>query len=55
MKGYVYISQELIKKVENITNIDYNEKGDLISIESLIDMVEDLTKEVEKNDRSKII
>ena len=47
MKGYVYVGKELIEKVQDIVEVDYEAKGDLIEISSLVDMVQDLIKERE--------
>ena len=44
MKGYIYLGKELIEKVENITEMDYETKGDLIEVSNLVEMLEDLVK-----------
>lgn len=47
MKGYVYLGKELIEKIENITDVDCESKGDLVKPEYLTEIIEDLIKAYE--------
>ena len=42
---YLKIDEELLKKVTNITNSTYKSKGDFITYDNIISMLEDLTNE----------
>lgn len=47
MKGYVYLGKELIEKIEKITDVDTESKGDLVKPEYLTEIIEDLVKSYE--------
>lgn len=40
---------EKIKEIENLLDIDYNSKGDLVPIENLTTIIEDLLKELKES------
>lgn len=44
---YLELSDEIIKKVENITNTDYEVKGNFIPAENIETMIEDLLTEID--------
>lgn len=44
---YLELSDEIIKKIENITNTDYEVKGNLIPAENVEVMIQDLLTEID--------
>lgn len=45
LQGYVYVGKELIEKVSEITDKDYETKGDMANLDMIIEMVKDLVAE----------
>lgn len=45
MEQYIRIDKNLLKEIENITDVDYENKGDLVPISSIAYMLKDLIYE----------
>lgn len=45
MEQYIKIDKDLLKEVENITDVDYEYKGDMVPVSSIAYMLKDLVYE----------
>lgn len=50
MDFYVKFDKELIDEVEEITDVDYERKEDMLLVDNVISMIKDLIYEIHKRD-----